>query len=270
MSTQTNNNNIYQEVFESNFWHTDTVNQLSENSAEHLVVCDSTPRIFLGNSTGEIMPILRPVLTAEWLSSTILLITAVIVILWFLMPNRKALIHDWRHPFERPGDGSTRKPGFVFSFLFFLNYLFVIAVFVVLNLQHFGFRGDMASSTIELFFFTSVVVVIYSLSKLAVISLTGFIFETRSAAELQIRLYMSQNSLTGFLLLGILVLIFFTDGVLFFYLGLFILLSSNLIKWVQTIAIGNITTQFKLYHLIIYLCTLELIPLLLLIKLINF
>ncbi len=230
---------------------------------------DSIPETFLQSVSVEIVPHLNTSLQAEWMTSTLLLLLIGMVILWFVIPDRKSLIYSWMHPFEKPNKTYVRRPGFMFPFLFYLNYLFAIILFLILAFERFLPDEFMDFSQSQFVTLITIAFVGYSLYKLAFIAFIGTLFKTWNVTTQQIRLYVNQNSSSGFFMLLILFFILFTNSVYFFYLGFLMLIISNVIKWFQTIALEKIISTYKLYHLIIYLCTLEILPMILLIRIVR-
>ena len=157
----------------------------------------------------------------------------------------------------------------MFSVFYYLNYLTAVVLLIIMAIEKFAPFEAGAVSISQLIVLTSLAFIAYSLYKLTFITVAGFLFNTPTLAMQQIRLSINIDSISGFLLLPILLLALSTDLSYFFYFGIFIILIANALKWFQTIAIGKSVSMFKLYHLIIYLCTLEIIPLILLIKLIK-
>ena len=164
---------------------------------------------------------------------------------------------------------ATQKDGLLFSFFFYFNYMTVVVLFIILAIEQFIPFEAGAIPVSQLIVLTPLAFIAYSLYKLVFISASGFLFKTPTLAMQQIRLYVNIDNISGLLLLPILLITISTQMAYFFYFALFIILIANTIKWFQTIVIGKSVPMYKLYHLIIYLCTLEIIPLLLLIKLIK-
>ncbi|MCF6342100.1 MAG: DUF4271 domain-containing protein [Bacteroidales bacterium] len=233
-------------------------------------VSDSIPAVFLQTKSVKIEPLIKETFQHEWMSGLLLLLLLVIAVLWFVAPGRPVGVYRMKYAFSKPEKTALQGFGFLSPFLFYVNYLLSGVLFsLLITGQFFGETGNMAAPGPFSLLIASAFVA-YSLYRLVFISVAGFLFKTEPTAKQQIRLYISLDNLTGFLMLPVLLLILFTEGQLFFYFGLLLLLIANAIKWFQTIALGKSISQFRLYHLIVYLCTLEIIPLLLLIKLVQY
>ena len=257
---------------DTNIRHTDSLATFGEDSAQVQTINGSIQETFInpitsGSAPIEIAPLLKAVSPYDWMTDVLLLLLVFMVILWFAMPNRRSFFQQVKQSFKSKSDIAAQKPGLLFTFFFYLNYLIVIVLFIVLGIETFFQPTLIDESPTYLITLTSLVFIGYNLYKFAFIAAAGFLFETKRLAVEQMRFYINIDNLTGFLVLPVLLLILSTQLTYIFYLGIFIILIANLIKWFQTIVIGKSISGFTLYHLIIYLCTLEIIPLLLLIKL---
>jgi len=201
--------------------------------------------------------------------NTLLILMALMVVLWFIMPRKKSVYQQLRQSFSMRSSWTSEVPGFLFSGFYYVNFLFVVALFISLIAQQQLQKEHSLVSLSTLLLLTVVVFFAYSLYKLLMIVLTGFIFKTEGLALQQFRLYINSDTITGFVLMPLLLIMLSAQWSSLSYFGFLILLIANIFKWFQTIAIGKSISQFKLYHLIIYLCTLEIIPVLLLLKLIG-
>jgi hypothetical protein len=100
-----------------------------------------------------------------------------------------------------------------------------------------------------------------SLLKILVIWLTGITFKNTDTAKEYIQNIMIYNLAMGILLLPLLLLIIYTYHELFLYIagGLALILIG--LRFIRGIAIGLSDSKFSLFHLFLYLCTLEILPL---------
>ena len=255
-------------------WYPDSLMISGEEIPQTQTVIGSIQETFLqpattGSSPIEITPLLKAASTYEWMTTTLLLLMVIMVVLWFVMPKQQSLFQQMKQALKSPSEITLRVPGFLFSVFFYLNYLIVVVLFIIISIEKFLPYEASTISPSQLIVLTSLAFVAYSLYKLAFIAVGGFLFNTRTLAMQQIRLYINLDNISGFLLLPVLLVFLSTQSTYYFYFGVIIFLIANAIKWFQTIAIGKSNSMFKLYHLIIYLCTLEIIPLILLIKLIK-
>jgi len=255
-------------------WYPDSLSTFNETLHQAQTVTDSIQGTFfqpivIGSTPIEITPLLRVSLPHEWMTNMLLLLMAFVVVLWFVMPKRLSFFQQVKQSFKSQDDIASQKPSFLFSFFFYLNYLTVVILSIFLAIETFAKPQSIAGSYAYFIVLTLFAFVAYSMYKLVFIVLSGFLFRTRELAGQQIQFYINIDNLTGFLLLPVLLLVLSSQLNYYFYFILFIILIANAIKWFQTFVIGKSNSTFTLYHLIIYLCTLEIIPLLLLIRLVE-
>ena len=101
------------------------------------------------------------------------------------------------------------------------------------------------------------------------IAFSGFVFNTYDIAVQQNRFYNSIDKALGLLFLPILLLALYAESNLFFYLAFVIVAGLILMRWIFTFSIGIRITNFSWFHFILYLCALEIVPLMLLLKVLQ-
>ena len=104
--------------------------------------------------------------------------------------------------------------------------------------------------------------VAFSLVKILVIWLISVTFKNKETAKEYIQNILIYNLVTGILLLPLLLLIIYTYHEMFLYLAGGLVLIMIFLRFIRGIAIGLSDSKFSLIHLFLYLCTLEILPLL--------
>ena len=102
-----------------------------------------------------------------------------------------------------------------------------------------------------------------------VVRITGFIFDTKDVADQQYKIYLTTDNALGLLLLPLIVIMLFAMVEEVVYVGILLIITGLLFRWFQTFYFGKKLGDFSLFHLFMYLCTLEIVPLLVLIKLLE-
>jgi hypothetical protein len=102
---------------------------------------------------------------------------------------------------------------------------------------------------------------LYSLLKIVVIWLISITFKNPETAREYIQNILIFNLALGILLLPLLLLIIYTYHEVFLYIaaGLAIIILG--LRFIRGISIGLSDPKFSLFHLFLYLCTLEILPL---------
>jgi len=192
-----------------------------------------------------------------------------ISLIWYYLPERiSSLVNlTFKSRDFRPRENTDAEtPGMIILLFLILNYSFAIAFFLFLSTT----KADAGLSSLWLnkyFLFYLIGVVGFYIYRLVVIYSTGFIFNTLETALKQLKLYVSVDNLTGILLIPLIFLMLFLEKEILIYSGFLILIFFQIYKWLQTFSFGKSIQGFSMLHLFMYLCTLEIVPLIVLVKL---
>jgi Domain of unknown function (DUF4271) len=204
-----------------------------------------------------------------WIVYVLLVLVFFISLIWYYLPERAlSLIKytDKSRDFHTRENVNTETPGILILLFFIINYFIALTLFFFLSIKDINITPDKFIRNEYLLFFLTGVIGFY-LYRLIVIYFTGFIFNTKLVAIKQIKLYINVDNLTGVLLIPLLFLLLFNRIDFFFYTGLFIMIAFQIFKWVRSFVLGKSIPGFSILHLFMYLCTLEILPLIVLIKL---
>jgi hypothetical protein len=102
---------------------------------------------------------------------------------------------------------------------------------------------------------------LYSILKILAIRLISITFKNSDTAREYIQNILIFNLVLGILLLPLLLLIIYTYHELFIYIAAGLALIILGLRFIRGIAIGLSDPKFSLFHLFLYLCTLEILPL---------
>ena len=114
---------------------------------------------------------------------------------------------------------------------------------------------------------------VFFLIKTLVIHLLGYIFILKSLAQLSIDFSFLFDRALGVTLFPVIVFMFFSSistSVTLYIISLGIMLFFLLIKMYWILKIGIVSFGLSKYYLFLYLCTLEILPLLLIIKVVFY
>jgi hypothetical protein len=101
----------------------------------------------------------------------------------------------------------------------------------------------------------------FSALKISVIWLISVTFKNKETAKEYIQNILIYNLVLGILLLPVLLLIIYTYHELFLYVAGGLVLIMIFLRFIRGVAIGLSDSKFSLFHLFLYLCTLEILPL---------
>ena len=162
----------------------------------------------------------------------------------------------YANQYLREENAFTERVNFLTFLLMAINFTLIITKFqAVIDLP----------TIVSVFF----LVVLFFLLKLILIKLLGFFFKVKDLAKLAIFFSLLFDKTLGFVLFPLVVVIYFfsidiSSTVLMISLGLFIILFMLKLFWLWKIG----TNSFGLpqVYIFLYLCSIEIFPLLLLVK----
>lgn len=185
---------------------------------------------------------------------------------WLYISNRKRLGQITRGLFiGRYANQLAREGGAVGNRLvIFLSALFVLtsSLFFYQISNYYGFLPDYNS--VSLFFITALIIFLIYGVKLLVIKFAGLLFETQKEVwEYSISVFLFCNTVGLFMLPVVICLAFFKQAnpVIFIYIGLSLLVILFLTRLIRGVIIGLNSPRVSKFYLFLYLCTLEIVPL---------
>ena len=170
---------------------------------------------------------------------------------YFLLILKSSYSQKFQNQFFREEINSKQKvfllPIFVLSFALFLSY---------------------QNSSIKLFLFDVFWISLYLVIKYLCIVCVGFIFEKEYLFEEVIFHSFMYEKLVGLLLFPLNVILFYSnlksDFLLYFIT--FFLIFVAFYKWLRMLYLSFFNSSFLKAHIIIYLCSIEILPLIILTK----
>jgi hypothetical protein len=205
--------------------------------------------------------------STDWI--TFILIACLLVFAWIRTTYPKRLIQIFRAAAQPHFVNQLEREGNLFreriSLGLGLVYFTSMALFIFLLFREFS---GIPSGLRNIEFMAVILggLMTYHLLKAIAISGTGFIFRTgESSRQYQLNTLIF-NLIIGIILFPVTILAFYWDATPFLILGLVvsgILMVYRLIRGVMS---GLEQRNFNLFYLFLYLCTLEILPLLLLYK----
>jgi len=202
-----------------------------------------------------------------WVSGIIIL--CLILFAWGRLFFRRRLDMVFRAVFAKNYANQLIREGNLFNerigLVLFLVYLQMISLLVFLSLPLFPqlklpFEGALLYLAILGFFLAFWVV------KLSVSRVLSVLFNTgEHSSELLANMYLF-NLFAGIILLPLVVCMAFADRQIFFYISLLVLALIYAYRIVREAQVGFKIIKFSPFHLFLYLCTLEILPIIVLAK----
>jgi hypothetical protein len=147
----------------------------------------------------------------------------------------------------------------------FLIYLFMISLFVFLSIPMFSIKiPDLPAGLIYLAIVTFFLVL--WILKVIVSRALSLLFNTgENSRELLANMYLF-NLVAGILLLPLLACMAYAQSEIFFYIILGIIILIYTFRIFREALVGFTVNNFSVFHLFLYLCTLEILPMIVLAK----
>lgn len=149
-----------------------------------------------------------------------------------------------------------------------LNYYLITSIFIFQILNEFGIiPAGFHSLTITGIIFTGLFV--YQLLKSLAIYTSGVIFNTSESARQYHLIILIFNYITGIILFPVVVIAFYWNSSAFLIAGIISISLLVIYRVVRGFLSGQDNKSYNLFYLFLYLCTLEILPLLLIYKAIS-
>jgi len=161
---------------------------------------------------------------------------------------------------EREGGYFDETPAWVF----FVNFTLIFSLLVVQTISQtdvIAVFGDTPEPV--LFAIISLLVFSFFLVKYLATGFIAWVFQTQSANATYTRNFYLFNNLAGVLVLPVVIFNAFNPTPTALYIGWLIILALNVFKVYRGIVLGINRSEFSTYYLFLYICTIELIPILL-------
>jgi hypothetical protein len=247
------------------FNHPDTI-VMSQNST----VQDSIIGTFLQD--GPVNMVEKVILPSpfDWITYLLLVLIAGLAIIVFLAPERLNLLfaQSLTRSQMKSTDRTQTGPGIGLQMFFLLNYLATTGLFILIVLdryqQHHLFGGYFLSLVLIMS-----LLLIFFLFRIGLIRLLGILFETKSQAILQQRLFRTTDFLIGILLIPFVLLSIYLDNPFLTIAGFIAVFIVHIFRWFQTFFLGNSIPGVFAIHIFMYLCTLEIAPIIVVVKLLQ-
>ena len=164
--------------------------------------------------------------------------------------------------FTREGNFMSERVGIIL----FSIHLICLSMFTYQANFLLGSGGIFVGTGISLFFKILAGYLIYFLTKTGINQLTGVIFETREASYLIILEDFNTSCINGLILIPILFFTTYSPSPIMLYIGAAILMLTFIYRLIRASVIGFTYAPFSLFYLFLYLCSLEIVPLVVIIK----
>ena len=201
----------------------------------------------------------------------VIVLLGIISVIWHVLPEKFMAIFSLKSisNIQRDGDNASKKPGVLITSLFWLNFIIAISIFLFLVLHEFFSIRVLNISDYQIFKDILVVIAGLFFYRFVLSYTTAFIFQTQQLMKQQVVIDRNIQLSTGILLLPIILLMLYANNVLMVYIVVSIIALLQIYRLGQMVIIGKSNVVFSALHIILYLCALEIVPVLVLLRLIN-
>lgn len=206
--------------------------------------------------------------TISYVLIGLLTITALI---WYLVPDR--IISLFRMGIQRRsyfgGESQLVLPGKII-----VGFLWVVTIvaYSVLIFDAVSCFFPLITGTVDASVLLKnilLLVLAIAIIRVVFIYFTSFIFNTKNLLVSQLQLGGNIHLVSGVVLLPLLIIVQYSYSSIFLPMLLVLLLMAQVFRVIVIIRIGKTSSMFTALHIILYLCTLEIVPILVLLRLIE-
>jgi hypothetical protein len=228
---------------------------------------------FIGSNTSVISP--EPVMrtTHEWLLFVLLALLGVVAVINFLSAGRVMEIlgmafsvDKWKKYFS---EYSSSGQGIFLSALFFINFLITVSVLFYLFVRDFTPDIPIKYNSLEIIAYISVFLLLYIFILNTFIVIVNKILGQEAITRVHLKINNYLQYITGIFLLPLLVIYIYTSSGIWLEISLIIFLLFFGLKIVIFLLTGIKIFPVSGFHIFLYLCTLEILPLFIVIKFLS-
>jgi hypothetical protein len=217
-------------------------------------------------------PIARKHNYTEWMVLFFFVLVFVLVLVWYYFPERmiKLIYSDDSKKVKKLGNSQFYNPGLALYLLItavFISSSTVIAYFI--SKQYFNLNHFDGYDVPHVLLFLSIALIIYYLIRFLILFFSGIIFNTVAINRNLLKSFLRIDVIQGLLFVPLVFLIYFTKTGFWINVSLVLLGLIIFYKWYKLFLAGlNISNVF-VFHIILYLCSLEIIPVFVMIRVLD-
>ncbi len=209
----------------------------------------------------------------EWLVLYFFSILFLLVIVWYFFPERmfKILYNEDSKKVKRISNSQFTNPGFYLYSLVFITFISSTTVVVYFILKHFlGDKFLPQYDTPQALGILTVGIFAYYTVRFLIILFVGIIFNSLRESKKLLEAFLKVDMMQGIFLIPIIFFIYFSSETISIYTAIVVLLLFIAYKWYKIFFMGLSSSNVSVFHNILYLCSLEIIPVFTLMKLMDF
>lgn len=205
------------------------------------------------------------------ITCVLLALLGVIAVIRYFLPDRLSMIFSLKREsqLQRTEGSNTKVPGTLITAFFLINFMISAGIFILILLQRFFENQIIGMSDSEVLSYIFIIIAGLFLYRSVIILGAATIFQTKKLMKQQVIISRNILLITGVFLVPATLLILYVASDLFIYIALVVMALLQVYRLGVSAIIGKSSTIFSVLHIILYLCTLEIVPVLVLIRLIR-
>jgi hypothetical protein len=218
----------------------------------------------------KISPKFRDYQAYDWL--TLLLLLCLGILAWIKYEGGRRVSQLFRAVFARHNMNQLLRDGDIFheritpGLMFISLITYSTAVSLLIRPYNIEFPG--ADSSFQQFSIVAGVILSLWMLKLVIIKLSGILFRTRNETNEYLITNIIFNVASGLIAFPFAFSAHYTDNSIILWISILIIIVGLLMKFIRSIFVGLSTQSFPVVYIFLYLCTLEILPVLVIYKLI--
>ena len=204
----------------------------------------------------------------DWI--TIAFLSCIIIIAWVRVFYYKRLKQIYKAPFSQRflniliREGSLFKERIVIAMT--LVYLMTFGFIIYKSFRFFSPASLSGYKEYEVFAICTVALFLFWMAKILLIRILGIVFKTAGSTYIYLQNILVFCFITGLISLPLVILMVFLNSSALFYLTLGLISLLYIFRVMRGFFIGISLKKFSWLFLFVYLCTLEILPLVVILK----
>ena len=226
---------------------------------------------FFQNSKVNLFPVDHPAYGyTEWFVIFFFGMLFLLVLVWYFFPERliRLIYTDESKIVKRLRNNQFTNPGILLIIL--ISGIFISSTTVVIYFILKLIIGEVLfenSSIPQVLSKIAAGVILYYFIRFLIIFISGFVFNTNEKSKQLLTEFLRIDVIQGMVFVPLVFFIYFSSPTVFIYTAMVLTALILLYKWYKVFFIGMSFANVSVFHNILYICTLEIIPLYALIKL---
>ncbi|HNX43061.1 MAG TPA: DUF4271 domain-containing protein [Bacteroidales bacterium] len=213
-------------------------------------------------------PLANKPLSADWITGVFMLCLIILAVVKASLPRRLQQIFRsaaqlyYVNQLEREGNLLKESISFALGFLYLTSVSFLLYKLSIL------FSPGILAGIKSFFLFSAIFLgcLLYYMLKTVLVSSVGTIFKTPKATHDYLINNLIFSIVTGILLFPATILALYINNPIYVWIACSIFSILLVYKFIRTFMIGLANTKYSMFYLFLYLCTIEILPFLLLFK----